>query len=151
METMNNSMDQTVIDLMGKLKEKKNAFEKVQSNATKSWVTNCSYSLKPDGTDKKNLAVLNEQEVVQLAADVLAKESALSMAAKTLGVLQPEKIQGYTVDQWLEDCRKRIAVIGFNSKKKEIEEMEKALNSLVSPELQRKIALEELSKKISSM
>ena len=151
MESVNNAMDQTIIDLMEKLKEKKNAFEKVQSNATKSWVTNCSYSFKPDGTDKKNLAVLNEQEVVQLAADVLAKEASMTMAAKTLGVLQPEKIQGYTVDQWLDDCRKRIAVIGFNSKKKEIEEMESALNSLVSPELQRKIALEELTKKIGNL
>ena len=151
METVNNSMDQTVIDLMSKLKEKKNAFEKVQSNATKSWVTNCSYSFKPDGTDKKNLAVLNEQEVVQLAADVMSKTSYLTIAAYELGVDIPEKIQGYTRDQWITDCKKRIAVIGFNSKKKEIEEMEAALNSLVSPELQRKIALEELTKKIGNL
>lgn len=152
METVK-TMDDAILELMEKLKEKKAEFEKVQSNATKSWVTNCSYSFKPDGTDKKNLAVMNEQEVVALLADVLMRIRFLTESTFALGLKidTHPKFQGYTYEQWLTDCQKRIAVIGFNSKKKEIEEMEAALNSLVSPELQRKIALEELTKKISSM
>lgn len=151
METVK-TMDDTILELMEKLKEKKAEFETIQSNAIKSWVTNCSYSFKSDGTDKKNLAVMNQQEVVALLADVLVKVKSTIDASNDLGltVTRPV-IQGYTYEQWLTDCQKRIAVIGFNSKKKEIEEMETALNSLVSPELQRKIALEELTKKISSM
>lgn len=151
METVK-TMDDIILELMEKLKEKKKEFEKVQSNATKSWVTNCSYSFKPDGTDKKNLVVMNQQEVVALLADVLVKVKSTIDASNDLGLtVTLPVIQGYTYEQWLTDCQKRIAVIGFNSKKKEIEDMESALNSLVSPELQRKIALEELTKKISSM
>lgn len=150
METVK-TMDDTILELMEKLKEKKKEFEKVQSNATKSWVTNCSYSFKPDGTDKKNLVVMNELEVIQLAADIMKTSGYLAMAAYELNVDTPEKIQGYTRDQWITDCKKRIAVIGFNSKKKELEEMEQMLNNLVSPDLQRKIALEELTKKIGKL
>lgn len=96
---------------------------------------------------------MNEQEVVALLADVLVRLRSVTEAAIAIGVKidAHPKFQGYTYEQWLTDCQKRISVIGFNSKKKEIEEMEAALNSLVSPELQRKIALEELTKKISSM
>ena len=148
METVK-TMDDTILELMEKLKEKKKEFEKVQSNATKSWVTNCSYSF--NGNDKKNLAVMNELEVIQLAADVMKTSGYLAMAAYELNVDTPEKIQGYTRDQWITDCKKRIAVIGFNSKKKELEEMEQMLNNLVSPELQRKMALEELTKKIGKL
>lgn len=154
--TMTDSIDSEIMDLLTLVEQRKADLDVLESMTKVGWKTNCSISLKPDGTDKKNLAVLKKDEVVDVLAYVLLQRDYIIKATNVLYINvstfseESIKIQGYTVDQWTTDCHKRIAVLSYNGKKAEYDALEASLNALVSPEIRRKIELEKIKKQLGS-
>jgi hypothetical protein len=146
------SIDNTVMSLMETLKQKREEFEILTEKTKTSWITNCVYSFRQDGTDQKNLQVMNESGVIELLGDVVMKEQAIRQARNLMSLSTKDiKIRGYTVEQWTADCQKRLATLSFNEKKKALDDLQTTLNSLISPELQREMMLREVAAKINSL
>lgn len=154
--TMTDSIDSEIMDLLTLVEQRKFELDKLTALTKDGWQTNCSVSMKPDGTDKKNLAVLKKDEVVDVLAYILCQRDYITKANSILfgydsdntAATNTTPIQGYSVYQWGHDCRKRMAVLEYNSKKAEYESLEKSLNALVSPEIRRKIELEKIKKQL---
>jgi hypothetical protein len=78
----------------------------------------------------------------------LAKYSEYETAAAMLSYDGEFKWQGFTLEQWRADIQTRMNKIQITAKRKELEDMEKQLNNLISPERRREMELEALTKKL---
>lgn len=135
---MTTTIDQQIQSLFAKLNTRKTKVAELESQIAKSWITNCSY--RPTGASSPvNLNTLSVDGVVDVVADIVLQAKSRADAAALLGTEAPKKIQGYTVESWVEDCKKRLAAINIREEKKALEELETRLNSVLSPEERRKL------------
>lgn len=54
-------------------------------------------------------------------------------------------------DEWLADCKKRVAKMKYEEQKKNLQELESRLDKLVSPERRRELELEALEKAVNEL
>lgn len=142
---MKNS-DDKIKELIKTVEARREALKEMDKVTKEPWKTNCSYSVRSDVTDKKNVATMNEEMVIYMVSNLIARNRDSVAAMELLGLEPKFVIQGYSYQDWVSDAKKRLAVINMNSKKKEFDILEEKLNSLVSPELRRAIELENIEK-----
>lgn len=63
-----------------------------------------------------------------------------------MGLKTEFKHDGYTIDQWIDDFKKRIVIIHLAAKKDELKKLEERLSAIVSPEQRRQMELEAIMK-----
>ncbi len=97
-----------------------------------------------------NLNVCNVEQLVIAYANLLRteqEESFLLDAADILGVKKVENaIGGYSISDWKEDIKTRVAVLQWNEKKRELEKTETALNQMISEDAKTSKALADIEK-----
>lgn len=79
---------------------------------------------------------------------LIAQETAFKEACSRLSVNGEFLWDGYSVSDWEEDFRDRIAVIEYEKQKKSIEENKSKLASLVSEEAKTEMELEKIKKSL---
>lgn len=107
------------------------------SNA--SWKTSCSY-------DKINLHVESDMAVLVglLAQFSVVKESAGKLIQELGLNIKGAKLNGYYVQEWIDDVQLRIQKLNLKEKKTKLENLEKRLESILSPEERREIELQKV-------
>lgn len=150
------TIDDTIKNLLKIVSGKKDELKKIVSLTKSSWKTNCSYVLPVDNrVEIKNIATMSELNVIDMVTDIIHRTANRQSAILELGLSSDyeylNNIQGYSKDDWIADAKKRIAVLNFNNKKKELDDLEVKLNSLISPEERRQIELEEIALKIKNL
>lgn len=97
-----------------------------------------------------NLNVCSIDQLVVALANLLRteqEESFLLDAADILGVKKVENtIGGYSIPDWKEDIKTRVAVLQWNEKKRELEKTETALNQMISEDAKTSKALADIEK-----
>lgn len=143
---MASAKDKIVQDLIKKSQEKKAEITKAESKP--KWETNCSFSYVKDSTSNRiNLQTVSDtDEFINILAFLIEKEKAFNEAKKELGLEGDFKWMGFTMKEWRSDITTRVNKITVTKKKKEFEEIEKRLNSLISKEMREELELEELQK-----
>ena len=139
--------DQTTLKLIKEVQSRKAEIEKVKKP---NWQTNCSFSYIDKstglgGSGAINLHVCSDLSVLlNIAAFLDERAKAVKAAAKLLEVDSPPtfKWNGYTVKEWLDDLKMRVAQIQIKKKEEKLEQLEKRLNKIVSPELRAEMELE---------
>lgn len=140
------SIDDKILELHKVVKQKKHELELSEKAQKQTWVTNCSFKLL--SANSTNITTASEGQIVRMTTELLTVKNNLEDANKLLGTNQELKIDGYTFDEWLQDFKKRIATIQFNSKKAELNLLESRLDAIVSPEQRRLMELEEITKSL---
>ncbi len=153
---MTNSIDTKIMDMLSLVKQKKADLEKTKQLINSGWKTNCSISLNPEKTSPKNIAVLKKQEIVDVLAFVLQTSEFIQKAEQELGFpvtknASMTKVQGYTVSDWVTDCKKRIASLDIKEKEAELEALEMRVNAIVSPEIRRQMEITALEQELSKL
>ena len=130
--------------------QKKKEIEKIEKP---TFITNCSFGFMEDsGANRINLQMLNDLKIfVSILAFLNEKENSFNIAKEELGLTKLEFTWlGFSVQSWKEDIQSRIAKIQVANKKKELEEFEKRLNAMISPEKRVQLELESIKKSLLS-
>lgn len=137
--------DQIVIDLLNKVKEKRQILEKKQKA---KWVTSCTIGYNPSSVaDRINIQTVTDINIlVDICAFLQSKEQAFNRARETLQVDVEFSYMGYSVQDWITDLKTRIDFISINAEKKELAALEARIDKLVTNDQRREIELEEILK-----
>lgn len=139
-----NEEDKIINGLFEKLQQKKDEIAKAEKP---KWKTHLSFGFTESQADRVNIAAISElPKLVKIASFLLSEEENWNKACKELGEKVPLKWLTYSVSDWIDDIKTRIAKIQIDSKKKEFAVLEEKLNKLVSPERRRQLELAEISK-----
>lgn len=145
-----------MVDIDSKIADFQSKLEKVRADLAKdtqmidqSWVTNLSYQLSRDKLITVSTA--NIADLKLLLSDLKLAVTSDAEVSEILNVEPDVKFKGYTYDDWVKDCRKRVAIINLNSKKSRVAKMEQALEQIMSPEAKRLKVLDELTNDFDSL
>lgn len=114
------------------------------------WRTNAVFRF--DVHDYFNInTVVNIQELVRAAAFLLTQTAQRDAAVVLLGrpILEKFHWNGYSMDDWVEDFKTRIATIEYDKKKKQLRDLRKQLDGLFTSEGKTGLELEAIVKLLS--
>lgn len=144
-------LDKKIDELFAVLNKQKEAVAEAELESKKKWITNCSFPSVFGNTGPINIQTQSVESLVGLFADLLTHKQSTTKAAIDLGIPVAEdynKWGGFSVDDWAEDFRTRIAKLQLASKKQELAALEKRLDAIVSPEQRRMYELAEITKSL---
>ena len=133
-------IDNKIKQLFAVIHEQQKEVDQTESDVKRPWRTNCSFA-STHLVQPINIQVATEDIIVDVYADMLMIMEFQSLAAKSLGVTIKTSWNGYAKDDWVDDFKKRIATIKIKNKKRKLEDMERRLEAIVSPEQRREMEL----------
>jgi len=140
---MNNEQDKQIQDLFKVVQAKKAEIAKAEKP---NWETNTSFGYDPESSSRQNLQVLTKvEDLVRIMAFIIEKEEFHEKANYALGTTVKFNWMGFTVAEWMADIKTRISKIEITKKKSELEKLETRLNAIISPEMRRKMELDEIT------
>ena len=139
-------IDEKIITLFEVISLAKEQVEQAVTETKQPWKTNCSYH-KDVGSPPINIQTASEKMLTMILAESLMQADYYTKAASILGS-DPTLPSGYSLDEWVDDFKKRIAIINLRVKRDNLNELEKRLNKIVSPEQIRKMELDAITKQL---
>lgn len=145
------TIDQKINELFEVVKKQKAEVEAAEKESKQSWRTNCSISL-PFGRDENpiNLQTATQDKVKNIVIGLLKHKEYSAEAEQVLGLEQSTQYNGFSYDDWIADCKKRISVLNIRTKKDKLAVLEKRLNDIVSPEQKRQMELDSIMKDLGN-
>lgn len=147
MAVNDNVTDNKIIELINVVKKQQEEVAHAEKETKRGWKTNCSLNII-GFTQPLNLTVASVENVVKAYGMLITITSNIAEAAKTLGVPAPTVYDGYSLEDWSDDFKKRIAMIQIKEKKVKLTTLEDRLNSIVSPDARRQMELELIMKEL---
>lgn len=141
------TIDKKIDELFAVVKKQKAEVEKVEKASKRSWNTNCSFKLY--ASSPLNIQTAQEDTIVKALAELISFEEKFDKANEILGLSKEFKHDGYSVEDWTEDFKKRIATIQLKAKKEKLKDLESRLNGIVSPEQRRQMELDAITNALS--
>lgn len=133
--------DDKIKALLKKVAEKKEA---LGSKPKAQWNTNAVFKFNSHEFINLN-TVKDSTDLVRALSCLLQHQRCDATAAERLGVSIPTfEWDGYTVEQWEQDFKTRLSIIDYDGKKKELDALQKKLDSLVSEEARTEMELDNI-------
>lgn len=146
---MSDTIDTKITELFNVLKNKKAEVEAAETESKKKWVTTCAFRpVFSTNGQPINIQTQQEDVLVDLLGELLIQDECATRAAKLLGntTYKGGTWCGFKIEDWIEDFKTRIAKIQLVDKKKQLADLEKRLNAIVSPEQRRVLEMEAIMK-----
>ena len=138
-------VDQSVMKLLKKVREKKEKIEKAKKRPR--WKTNCIVGI--DNRTVNIQTVRDEDKILDACSSLIGMKDLFGRSAKLLGLEFDGLYDGYPIDEWIEDLKTRVGMLNLEKEKKELEELDRRVNKLVTSEQRREMELLELEKILS--
>jgi hypothetical protein len=149
---MTKTSDEKIEQIFTILQEKKKA---LLSAEKPKWKTHLSFSYQEEGrnVERINIQVCNDLQIlVNIAAFLISKKEYTDKAYQLLNVSKSFPFwHNFSYEDWMSDISTRVNQLQISSKKKEIEDLEKKLDVLVSPEKRREMELEAITKSLADL
>lgn len=133
------SIDSKIVELFDVVQARKKEVEAAEASVKKSWKTNCSFSV-PWQQQPINIQTAGVEILCHIAGYISTIQHGIALFE-----LKTDAINGFPASDWVEDCKKRIAMIDIRAKKEELQNLEKRLNAIVSPEQRREMELQAIA------
>jgi hypothetical protein len=145
------SADKTTLALIAEIKRRRAEIAKADRP---QWLTNAAFSFV-EGTLSQVIhlrVVTNIRDLIIIAAFLKEREARYADAAKELGVESPPAFawNGFSVSDWYEDLKTRIAKIQIATKQQKLAALESRLEAVISPELRREMELAQIAEELGS-
>jgi hypothetical protein len=140
------SIDNKITELFDVLAKQKIEVEQAERESSRKWATNCS--LHFNGANPINLAAATQEVVRTSVTQLLINQDYTRKASEILGLPMNNTFNGYSYDSWIEDCKKRIAMLQLRTKKEKLNDLEQRLNAIISPEQRRQMELDAIVKEL---
>jgi hypothetical protein len=136
--------NEIVLAMLEKVQQKKNEIKAASKKPV--WKTNCTIGYDPKSVAGRiNIMTRTDlQEIVDMYAFLLQRADYLKRAAEQLGVEVDLTYMGYTIADWCHDLKARADQLSIEAKKRELDELDKRVNKLVTPDQRREMELEVL-------
>lgn len=142
---MTTNIDKKISELFEVVKKQKAEVEAAEKASKQSWKTNCSIVVPFSSSEQPvNLQTANQDKVKSVVMALLKHKEYSAEAESVLGIDSSSKYNGFEYEDWIEDCKKRISVLNIKTKKDKLQELEKRLNGIVSPEQKRQMELDSI-------
>ncbi len=138
------TMDMQIKELFEVVQKQKVEVSENQKLTKKSWNTHGSFKLQ--SATPLNISTATEDQLLKGLTELLAYRMYVDEAQKLLGLSKEIKVDGFSVDEWVEDFQKRIATLQLKAKMDKLKSLEDRLQSIVSPEQKRQMELEAIIK-----
>lgn len=145
------SLDKKVEELFAVVQKQKEEVEATEKETKQSWKTNCSFFITASQVtlgNPINIQTANEDTIRMVVHSILTYRRVDGVASKLLGVEPIVLLNGFSYDDWITDCKKRIALIQLRAKKTKLAQLEERLNAVVSPEQRRQMEIDAISKSL---
>lgn len=146
---MSDKIDQEIQKLFDVVNQQKQEMQNAEKLIQTSWKTNCSLPLPEAPNHPINLQTAPENRIKYLTAFLLQHRHFNELAEKELQLESTSTYEGFSYDDWINDCKKRMAVIQARTKKEKLRKLEERLNGIVSPEERRRMELAQISKELA--
>lgn len=103
-------------------------------------VTNCSIDL---AGQRINLHVANEEQLLWLYATL----GSMKVAADKLLEYGDVKVSGYLISEWMKDVHTRLLIVSRSVKERELSELEKTLEKLLSEGKRTELEISQIKEK----
>jgi hypothetical protein len=145
---MSQPIDTAITNLFALIQQQKQQLQTQESLVQSQWKTNCSFAFPFAANTPINLQTAPEHRIKAIVSFLLQHQHFNALTEQTLA-LEPESLyEGFTYQDWIEDCKKRIAHIQIKTRKDKLKELEKRLNQIVSPEERRKMELAAITQEL---
>ncbi len=137
--------EEIVLQLYETIQRKRNEIAMAEKP---KWETNCAFGFIKESSQRINLQVCSSiDDLVEMLAFLLAKESFHDEAQKLLGASSKFRWLGYTLAEWKSDIQTRVSKLDLVSKKKDLEDLENRLNKLeITKEMREEMELVAIKK-----
>ncbi len=142
--------DQVVLEMIAKLAKAKEAVERAEKPCYLTGGTFRYSEASVSGTVDIT-TVRDERKLVEIAAFLTERESNFGPAAKELGCNVNFTWLGFTRAEWMADLQTRVNILQIAKKRAELRDLEELVNTLVSPELMRKMKMAEAAEKLAKL
>lgn len=112
------------------------------------WLTNCSFGYEGTSVRGNIRTVSNPTELVTQLAYILGKAKDFETARSLIGAPVTFEYLGFSVADWAADYKTRFDMITLADKRRELDEIERQLDGLVSKERREQLQLEAIAKKL---
>ena len=131
--------DEKTMLLIRQLKQQK---AEIEAAERPQWNTNCSYRSTPACTPVNVQVVASVNNLIEIAAELIARENSYVVASTRLGVdAPPFRFLGFSLQEWLNDIQTRVNKLQLTAKQQKYDALETRLNAIVSPELRAQMEL----------
>lgn len=143
---MPKTTDEAVMELLVKVEKKKAEVKAAKKRP--QWKTNLSIGRDANSSQGRvNIMTRTDpNEIIDWYIFLMQKEEYINRAAAELNLPPDLTWLGYPISDWKADLKVRAAQLSIDIKQKEIDELDKRVNKLVSPEQRRAMELEALQK-----
>lgn len=141
---MTENIDVKVQKLFERLSIKKKEVAALEKPAI--YKTNLSFPFDVNKSERLNIQTATIEQVAHAFAFLIGHVTSFDQALKKLGAEVEFVWGGSTFDDWEHDMTQRVSRLNITQKKKELADLEKKLNNVVSPEQRRVMEVEELTK-----
>lgn len=135
--------DEQIQKLQQLVEQKKAEIKKIEKP---NWKTNQSYKHK---NNVYNILVIQDVDlIIEIVGSLLMEQDYNRRAKEMLGIIDKKSAMkdGYSIDAWVDDFRLRLDKINIQTKRAQLEKIEKQLLELESPEIKERRQLEEIEK-----
>ncbi len=146
---MANEADAQTLKMIQEVKKRKAEIAKIERP---NYKTNCSFTFEEGSSKTVNIRVESSlQKLINIVAFLKDRKKSYDVVAKELEVESPPSFtwDGNTVNDWMNDIKKRIEKVQVGHKKDKLEKLETRLNAIVSPELRQKMELEAIAAELA--
>lgn len=147
MEIMMSNIDDKIVELIKVVEKQKEEVVETEKDSKRGWKTNCSLSIV-GFPQPLNLQTASVDNVVKAYGILIGLMDNMATAAKELGVPTPTTYEGFSLGDWVDDFKKRVAMVQLKTKKDKLNALENRLNGIVSPEVRRQMELEMIMKEL---
>jgi hypothetical protein len=146
---MTQPIDSAITNLFVLIRTQTQHLQTQESLVQALWKTNCSFAFPFAANTPINIQTAPEHRIKSIVSFLLQHQHFNELTEKTLN-LEPNLLyEGFSFQDWIDDCKKRIAHIQNRTRKAKLKELEQRLNQIVSPEDKRKMEFDAITKELS--
>jgi len=131
--------DKQIEEIIKKIEAKKVEIEKDRKIVGESWKTSTRFMINGK---EMNLKVAKIDDVKMLTLHLMRLQQEEEGVSALLEIESNKKVNGYTFENWISDCKKRVKTIQLDEKVKYLEEKTKVIESYYSEDKRRQKLLE---------
>jgi hypothetical protein len=142
---MTEKIDNQIDELLKKIEEKKAEIEKDKKLVSANWKTSTKINY---GGREINLKVAKVEDIKNLVLYLIRTKQDEESVASLLEIDAVNQINGYSFDDWITDCKKRVKTISLDEKIKSLEKNSKIVESFYSEDKRREKQFEKIKEEL---
>jgi hypothetical protein len=148
---MTDTIDSKIGTLLEELRKRQQDVKQAERESQQKWQTNCSFTGIFPKPRPINLQTATPEGLKAVVRELIVIRNAELESSAILEQPADYSVDGYSIDAWLADCKKRAAIQNLREKQNKLEQLQTRLDAIVSPEQKRQMELDAISKEFDGM